>query len=182
MIRSSVASARYAEGFFRAAQKSGRAPEAAEDFRDLAAAWKSSGLKFFLESPGYSLETKRNFLMKLEGRFRAPLVIALLDLLVRKSRVGLLEEIHGCYQKLLDLDRGIMEAEVDFARKPSEDLLEKTRGRLEKFTGKTVRLAQKVRPDLVAGGVIRAGHRMLDGSLRSRLDELKKRLVSAELD
>lgn len=53
--------------------------------------------------------------------------------------------------------------------------------RLEQFTGGSVELATAVDPTVLGGLVVRVGDRLIDGSVRSRLERLRNQLVSGAI-
>jgi len=55
----------------------------------------------------------------------------------------------------------------------------RVRAALERATGKTIVLEERVDPSLLGGLVIRTGDTVIDGSLRSRLTTLHRRLRAA---
>nr|MBA2373173.1 ATP synthase F1 subunit delta [Chloroflexota bacterium] len=63
----------------------------------------------------------------------------------------------------------------------SPDEVRALQGRLETMTGGRVELDTQVDPSLLGGLVVRVGDRMIDGSVRGRLERLRNRLVSGAL-
>ena len=55
--------------------------------------------------------------------------------------------------------------------------MDRARRALEKMTGRKIRLECKVDPELLGGAVTRVGSKVYDGSLRTQLEQLKRRLV-----
>ena len=53
--------------------------------------------------------------------------------------------------------------------------------RLEQMTGGRIELEQEVDPSLLGGLVVRVGDRLIDGSVRGRLERLRNQLVSGAL-
>ena len=51
--------------------------------------------------------------------------------------------------------------------------------KLEAITGKTVLLTTEVQPSLLGGVTLRYGSEQLDGSIRSKLDRLRRSLSEA---
>ena len=49
---------------------------------------------------------------------------------------------------------------------------------MEQFTGGRVELTVQVDPSLLGGVVVRVGDRLIDGSVRGRLERLRNQLVS----
>jgi F-type H+-transporting ATPase subunit delta len=76
-----------------------------------------------------------------------------------------------------DKRRGVLRAEVTTATPLSDAYYERLRAALEKSTGQKVVVDRRLDPALVAGVVTRIGDRILDGSLRTRLQSLKDALL-----
>ena len=70
-------------------------------------------------------------------------------------------------------------ATVTTAIAPDAETVARVQAALEKATGKTIVLDKRVDPRLLGGLVIRTGDTVIDGSLRSRLVELRRRLRTA---
>jgi len=81
-------------------------------------------------------------------------------------------------RRLSDDRAGLVRAEVASARTLPEDYVRRMQGELEKMTGKKVVLERKVDPSLIGGVVTRVGDIVIDGSIKSRLDDLKSHLQS----
>ena len=105
-----------------------------------------------------------------------PLMQNLLSLLVSRGLVELVPEVEREYQYFLNEYRGREEVEV-YSAVPLED---PERERIAQFlTGlinKEVVLDSLVDPSILGGLVIKVGDRLIDGSTRTRLEELGKRL------
>jgi F-type H+-transporting ATPase subunit delta len=99
-------------------------------------------------------------------------------LLVERGRIAFLPMISRAYQELTDLQLGRVRAVVSSAR-PLDVVTEAEIQRaLERRTGKKVLMKTEVDPSLIGGVVARVGGLVLDGSLRTRLDQLGSRLLN----
>jgi F-type H+-transporting ATPase subunit delta len=108
-----------------------------------------------------------------------PLAMKLIFMLVEKQKIGIIEEITDEYQRLLDSYHGIEGAEVvevttaiPLEEKDRLDLAQ----RLTDIVKKPIVLKDKVDADMIGGIIIRIGDKLIDGSIRSKLTELKKEL------
>jgi len=72
-----------------------------------------------------------------------------------------------------------VEAEATFAKDPGPAEEQAMQAALETMTGSRVRLAVKVDPDLLGGVTTRVGSRIYDGTLKTRLQALHRRLARA---
>jgi len=80
------------------------------------------------------------------------------------------------YQRFLDRARGIKRAEMTVALPLSEGLKRELDTRLAFLAGQDIRLEIRVAPSILGGFVLRLGDRVIDASLKKRLELLGRRL------
>ena len=102
-----------------------------------------------------------------------------LRLLSKKRRFGALPLIAKQLVRLADEDQNIVRADVTTAGPVGDDYLTKLRAELEKATGKKVSIAHKVDKSLIGGVVTRIGDRVIDGSVKTRLQNFRETLLRA---
>ena len=100
----------------------------------------------------------------------------LIYLLIARGVLGMIAEIADEYQRLVDGYQGIERAEVTTAVPLEETDKHRLEERLEAVIGKKVVVTSEVDPSILGGIVARMGGKLLDGSTRSRLENLKNRL------
>ena len=100
-----------------------------------------------------------------------------LQMLLERRRIQTLPYVASYLREQADKRRGVLRAEVTTATPLSDAYYERLRLQLEKTTGQKVVVDKKTDPALVAGVVTRIGDRILDGSLRTRLQSLKDALL-----
>jgi F-type H+-transporting ATPase subunit delta len=88
-------------------------------------------------------------------------------------RLYLLPRMADDYLALLAAHRGEVSAEVASASALAPRQIEALKGQLAKVVGKAVTLDLKVDPGLIGGLVVKVGSRMVDSSLRSKLQRLQ---------
>ena len=102
----------------------------------------------------------------------------LLVLLVHRGRLGLLPDVAAAFRERLNRERGIVTAFVTTAA-PLDDAGRTELGtRLATYAGRQVRMEMSVDPGLIGGVVARIGDQLLDGSVRGRLQTLRRRLAA----
>lgn len=104
---------------------------------------------------------------------------ATLRLLAKKRRLGAVPLIARQLSRLSDEDQNILRAEVTTAGPASDDYLNKLKAELEKATGKKVTISHKVDKSLIGGVVTRVGDRVIDGSVKTRLQNFRETLLRA---
>jgi F-type H+-transporting ATPase subunit delta len=100
-------------------------------------------------------------------------------LLILKGRLKNADQISDQYDNLLDAQRGIKHAVVTTAVAIDETEKSKITTQLEKITGKKVTVKLQVNPNIIGGMVARIEDTLIDGSIRNRLDLLRRDLVEA---
>lgn len=178
-MRASTVARVYAETLLRSAEREDAldpVSESVEAFAGLIDA--SPRLARFLEAPQIGGDEKRRALgSALEGRLH-PLFVRFLGLVIERHRESLLPEIADAWNDRLNERAGRQAATVTTAVPMDDDLRERVREALERTTGKTIALDERVRPELLGGIVIKTGDTVIDGSVKRRLGMLRRRLQS----
>jgi F-type H+-transporting ATPase subunit delta len=99
-----------------------------------------------------------------------------LKLLVHNNRLGLLPYIAKLFEAYKAEDEGYVEVEVFTAYALSKEAKQNFTATLEKTLGKKIHMNVTVDKSLIGGVLVRAGDRVIDGSIRGRLQQLAKRL------
>ncbi|MEI7993822.1 MAG: F0F1 ATP synthase subunit delta [Methylococcaceae bacterium] len=99
-----------------------------------------------------------------------------LKLLVLNNRLGLLPSIAELFEAYKAEDEGYVDVEVSTAYALSKDAKQDVTTTLEKTLGKKIHMNVTVDKSLIGGILVRAGDRVIDGSIRGRLQQLAKRL------
>jgi F-type H+-transporting ATPase subunit delta len=107
-----------------------------------------------------------------------PALASTLRLLTERGRFGSLPDIARVYRDLVDARLGRLRGRITSARRLAPDTLASLEQSLQKMTEKDVVLETHEDPRLLAGATAQIGSRLYDGSLRSQLDELGRRLRS----
>lgn len=120
----------------------------------------------------------------LDQAFRGSVQPYLLNFLKLLCRNGLIRQTGDCarqFRKRFNQDRGILEARAVTAVPLTEELKARLREKLERITGKQVDLRTAVDPAVLGGVRLEMDGKQLDGTLRTRLDGLRKSLREAVL-
>lgn len=138
-------------------------------------------LRLFLETPRISDEDKKAVVRKaFEGEVPVQMVHFLL-IMIDKRRQRLLREVAAEYDALVDEHMGREHVEVTVARPLDEETEALVAERLSALLGKRAIPHVRVNPDIVGGIVVRAGDTIYDGSVRRRLDGMRRQLLAAPL-
>ena len=146
------------------------------DLRRIASLCKDATLLALLENPKVRFDDKAKVLSERLGDINSE-ALKLVSELVAKGRLAVIGEIADEYQRLLDNYRGIEGAEVAEVTTAipldDEDRLRLAQ-RITSLVGKPVVLMPKVDSSLIGGIIIRVGDKLIDGSIRSKLEALKR--------
>lgn len=102
-----------------------------------------------------------------------------LHLVLARGRERALPEMAAQFRRLVDQAENILPVEVTSAVPLREDILADLKERLAAATRQDISLTSRVNPDLIGGLVIRLGDRVLDASLKKRLELLAEHLKRA---
>lgn len=105
----------------------------------------------------------------------------LIQLLLRRGRIEQLPRVAAEFRRLDDQRLGITHATATSATALTPDEVRDLTARLEQSTGGRVALDVQVDPSLLGGLVVRVGDRLIDGSVRGRLERLRNQLISGAL-
>ncbi len=132
-------------------------------------------LRRVLVDPALGTEPRRRVLDALAERAGvSPLVRRLLDLVATRDRFGILSDLCEAYAELANKANGVVSAEVVSA----VPLAEPQRECLARALGARVELRCHEDPALVGGLLVRVDGTTYDGSVRTRLAALRRRLAS----
>ena len=85
----------------------------------------------------------------------------------------MLPAFSASFRRRLAVHRGEETAEVTSAVPLDEAQLESVRGAVAAYAGRPVQLSTNVDPSLIGGLVVRIGSRMIDASLKTKLQNLE---------
>ena len=141
---------------------------------------KDEFFRSFFHSPRLDREHKKRILAKALGdRLDRP-VMGLLHVLVDRQREGVFDNIVTEFGRHRDARERRIHAKVTSAVPLPEDQKQELVSRLAHATGKTVLLHEKVDPAVLGGLVVKLGDRVIDGTVRRRLQKLRRALLLEE--
>jgi F-type H+-transporting ATPase subunit delta len=169
----------YAEALAGAAAAKNALPEAAAEVLAFTALVNGNAeLRGVFASPALAPEMKIKVLDALVERTRPnPLVANFLRVLLRNNRLHDLEVIQRALADEVDKREGVVSAEVTTARSVTDAERATLEAKLVGLTGKRMRLSYSTDPELIGGVVTRIGSVIYDGSIRTKLDTIKRRMA-----
>ena len=168
----------YAEALFGAARERDELEEVLSDLGEFVEALHGSEeLRLFFYGGQVPERQKRRALDGLTEGMKTS-TTNFLKVLVDNGREEILEEVLARYEELVKQHLGRIEVEVTTAVELSEDQRDRLRDRLRGvLEGREIILETNVDPGLVGGAVFRYGGRMMDGSIRGRLESLREGML-----
>jgi F-type H+-transporting ATPase subunit delta len=136
--------------------------------------------RIYLEHPLVSSDAKETIIVAIapDGPGSAP-VRQLLRMLAARQALRLLPAIATRLLDLWNARRGVLAAEATSAEPLTPEVAEQLRRALERGSQRSVELTTTVTPELMGGVIVRVAGRVLDGSVRGRLQALRQRLRHA---
>ena len=139
---------------------------------------ESADLRGLLFDPAVPRATRKSVLRSLSDENGMPKRVAnFLATVVDHNRAASLPSIAEVFHERREERAGVLPAEISTAWPLTDDLKQRTLDALEKMTGRKVRLTTTVDPDLIGGAVTRIGSDVHDGSVRTQLDQLRRRMM-----
>ncbi|HEV8480396.1 MAG TPA: ATP synthase F1 subunit delta [Candidatus Eisenbacteria bacterium] len=173
---------RYAEALLGAAEKRNAVDAVAEDLQSLTTLdEKDSSFRRFLESPAVRDDAKRALVESVLGSRTHPLTMRFVLLLMHKKRIRYLRDAAAAYRALVEEKKGIVHARVTSAVALGEDEKARLGQALEHRTGLRFLIEPHVDESLLGGVRVQYRDQILDDSVRTRLLELRDRLLAVEV-
>jgi len=181
MARRESAARRYAEAAFEVAVRDDAVEAWRRDLEMAAAIVAEPRVGHALANPSVPLATRVATAEQTFGRAVGRGVLNLIGLMLRRGRIEELPRVAAEFGRLDDQRRDVTRADVTSTLPLTPDEVGALTQRLEQSTGGRVELEQHVDGSLLGGLVVRLGDRLIDGSVRSRLERLRNQLVSGAL-
>ncbi len=166
---------RYATALFELAQEERSVETVERDFTALKALVdQNADLRLLVRAPVFSRKEQEKGMDAILRRMEAaPLTVRFVLLLASKGRLFALMDVIRAFELLAAKLRGEVRAEVTSARALSDAEVTELKAVLKSRLGRDARLDAKVDPSLLGGLVVKVGSRMIDSSLRTKLDGLR---------
>jgi F-type H+-transporting ATPase subunit delta len=166
---------RYATAVFELAQDENSVDAVASDFATLKTLIaESADLERLVKAPVFSREEQRLGMDAVLRRMEAsPLTVRFVLTLAAKRRLFAITDIIRAFDALVARQRGEVNAEVSSARPLIDAEAAEIKTLLKAKLGREARLETKVDPGLLGGLVVKVGSRMIDSSLRTKLEGLR---------
>lgn len=142
---------------------------------------QNRNFRLFLETPRVADRDKKQVMKKAFGDVLPRPLLNFLQVTIDKRRQRILGEIGGEFRALMDEHLGRAHVSVVVARALDSDAVEGLSQKLSSLLGKEAIPHVRVRPEILGGVQLKSGDTVYDGTLRRRIKQLRRQLLSAEL-
>jgi ATP synthase F1 delta subunit len=169
----------YARSLFEVASEQGKLDTVRDQLAAFADALaQSRELQTFFFSPYFSTEEKQ------EGLHRAvdgadETVLNFLELLIENHRMPVIFRVRRDFDRLWEEANQLLPVQITSAVQLDSSVVDRIGEEIGRQTGRRVQLTSTVDPDVIGGLVLRVGNSILDASIRTRLDALRKQVAKA---
>jgi F-type H+-transporting ATPase subunit delta len=173
---------RYARALFDTAHTSGSVEQVEQDLKTVDETLRTvPQLDTVLKAPTVSVARKKTLLDYTFGGKVSPLTMRFLQLVIERRREGVLRDIYADFLRLANELRNILPVQVTAATPLTDQERVDLAAALTRRTGKQVVLQVSTDPALMGGVVLRLGDTIIDGSIRTRLAQLRSQLTTGRI-
>ena len=173
MIKSQVGR-RYSKAIFDIAEEKNQVKEIYELLNSVMVLYRTDKeFKNFIRNPLISNEEKKlvlNEIFRKDNRDNLNILLYILD----KGRINCIKYIVAEYLKIYYRKNRILDVRATFTKELTDEQKKKLIDKLSQKTGKEINLEIKIDKNILGGGVIRIGDKIIDGSIRRELDNWKR--------
>jgi ATP synthase F1 delta subunit len=169
----------YARSLFEVASEQDRLDTVREQLDQFTDAVEHNrDMAVFLFSPYFASDEKKT------GLHRAvtdaePILANFLEALIERHRMPAIFRIRTEFNALVDAGNKLLPVQVTSAIELDRKTVESLGRRIGQQTGNEIELSTKVDPEILGGIVLRVGNFILDASIRTRLEQLRREVAQA---
>lgn len=167
---------RYAQAAFELAMERNELESWQVSLRKIAELSADEAFTALVENPKLPFEVKKSLLEERLGDVNS-LALNLACLLVHWDKLGTAGNVSREYDRLLDAYHGIEHAEVVTALSLDEKDKERISSQLGEMVNRKVIVDAVIDSSVIGGFTAKIGDILIDGSVRNRLDALRRNLV-----
>jgi ATP synthase F1 delta subunit len=169
----------YAGALFEAAKDRGKLDAVHQQLGQFADAMNENrDMQVFFFSPYFSSQEKRDGISRVVSGAE-PEFLNFLELLAEKHRMPAIFRIRRAFDELWAEENKRLEVTLTSAVPLDEGIARRVGDEIARQTDRQIDLRSEVDEDILGGLVLRVGNMVLDASLRSKLERLRKEVASA---
>jgi len=127
-------------------------------------------------TPKVHIDEKKSVFEETFGKQVSEEIMNFIKVLLDKKRGDSIKEIASEFARKVDGHQGVVSAVIESAIELDEAQKDTLKSKLSNMTGKEIRIENKITPEVLGGIVVRIGDKIIDGSVKKKLDELKDNL------
>ena len=168
---------RYAQALFLIAEENGDQDQWLADLEVLASSSRNPDFIAFIDSPKIENVKKIEVLKEAFSKSISDLALNLVSLLATRNYVASLSSIADAFQELVDSEKGVERAEIVSAVKLTDGQEKGVVDKLTQMVGKELSVTTFVDESILGGYLARVGDRLLDGSVKTQLEDMRRELI-----
>jgi len=178
-LKDSIVARRYAKSLVKSTSDEGELRVLLEEFRSVAGVLGGPPLTEFWKNPGISVARKVEAAGELASRIGVSKRLgSFLRVLAQKNRIKSLPVVYEEFARMAHEALGeviiVVETPFELTEEEANDLSSILRRKL----GRKIILEMRLQEDLIAGARIRVGDKVIDGSLKAKLESLREAVSS----
>jgi len=173
---------RYATAFFELARETSAIDQVAKDLEAVSAMIGTGGdFNAFINNPTLRRSEQADALVAIAKQLKlSDLTQKLLGTLAEKRRLPALKDVVAAVQSLVAEHRGEISAHVTAAQALDQEQIGEIAANLTTALGRKVQVQLDVDPAIMGGLVVRVGSRLIDSSVRTKLERLHRALKKTD--
>jgi len=169
----------YARSLFEVAKENDALDEIHDELGEFADVLSESReLQVFFFSPYFSSEEKKDGIRKVvkgaDERF-----VRFLELLAERHRMPVLFRIRRAFEGLWAEENKLLPVTITSAIELDDKTVKQIGKRIEEQTGRRIEHTAVVDPDVIGGLAVQVGNVVMDGTVRGRLEKLRREVAAA---
>ncbi|MCD6435810.1 MAG: F0F1 ATP synthase subunit delta [Clostridiales bacterium] len=167
----------YSQALFEFALESDSLNSINEEFEFVVNSFKTYNEFFELfKSPKISIEDRKRIIREVFQEKISTGMLNFILIILDKRRSSEIINIDYEFKKLFDKHFGIAKAYVKSVKELDENEKSELVKKLSELTGKEIHLKTSIDPEMIGGVYIKIGDKVIDGSIRNKLNEIKEEL------
>jgi len=172
---------RYAEGFLEYAKESIGMEQSLKELKVLREIFRENPeFKGFLENPSINYREKCDTVKKILSAGYSQEITHFLELLLKKGRIGRFEDIAE-YARIKYSHADKIETVLNTSYMLDTGMISSLKKSLEKKLHSALQLYVNLAPEMLGGVRVVFGNKILDGSVKERLEEMKRKLMTVKV-
>ena len=173
--------ARYASALFDVAREAGAVDAVGSELDQFERLIQESpDLARLIRNPIFTAEEQERAIAAILSRAgMGGLTANFVRLVASKRRLFALPDMIRAYRRLVSDAKGIVQAQVVLAERPSDGVMNDIRAALRDVAKADVALDVRIDPSLIGGMIVKIGSRMVDASVRTKLNSIRLSLKEA---